>query len=656
MSRSAQLLYLLALLQMASWDRAGAEDAAGGSTSPEHVLGSQLDADRCLSTAQRVRWTGVFGDPYLLHEDCVGAVALTDDGRIAYTVSADGAVTAWQGGTRKRRWHMDICQKWSRTNVLGAVGGGIAVFVATEGETVAIAMAESRVLWSVSTDSAVDAVTVSPSGSRVAMRFETTVVLSRIGDADPFDSSQSLQGCYSALAFVDDGHLMAATTRAQLVLLNADDGRVLRETAPLGGKICEIAVAKGGAVAIAGTVEGDVHVVKIPSLQLRRALRPRDGELTALAIEPSGGQGLAGYLDGELLLFSLETAAPTMPLARHASMVACVAFALDGRHCISGSVEGVARVDKILGEGAPPGGSAAAGYAMAVWADPTSGSIGLVTDRGYVAAWKSNSATPRVLAPGADEKLEGAAYCRASQRLLIAGKGLRAIHLRDALARAEPLAGALPESTTSLAAVGDGRHVIAGSSAGDLTLLPLDEGAEARTWRAHSDAVMAIATHPGGAVVVTAGKDKAVLIWETKTWARRELDERREEKVRWLGLSPSGHRLATASQEGFVRVWDVESLDMVASFRPENPDISVESLIPVAVAFSPDGERVAVLDSGGGLNVIRASTGALEDWMRVGMDATVLEWSAHGILVGCANGVVKQYTWQSVMNRVTRPR
>jgi hypothetical protein len=78
--------------------------------------------------------------------------------------------------------------------------------------------------------------------------------------------------------------------------------------------------------------------------------------------------------------------------------------------------------------------------------------------------------------------------------------------------------------------------------------------------RGHTDEVFAAAFHPDGTRLATAGRDRAVWLWDL---------ERGEEVARLLGhtsyvwslaFSPDGKTLASGSGDGTVRLWDTAPL------------------------------------------------------------------------------------------------
>ena len=85
---------------------------------------------------------------------------------------------------------------------------------------------------------------------------------------------------------------------------------------------------------------------------------------------------------------------------------------------------------------------------------------------------------------------------------------------------------------------------------------------EYRILRGHTDEVFAAAFHPDGTRLATAGRDRAVWLWDL---ARGEEVARLQghTKLVWsLAFSPDGATLASGSEDGTVRLWDTAPLKM----------------------------------------------------------------------------------------------
>jgi WD40 repeat protein len=118
----------------------------------------------------------------------------------------------------------------------------------------------------------------------------------------------------------------------------------------------------------------------------------------------------------------------------------------------------------------------------------------------------------------------------------------------------------------------------------DEVVLPIEPG--------HDSPTTAVAVRPDGQAIASAGADGSVFLWDLATSRRlREFANwpegqfRPTAAVRRLAFSRDGRFLAAASEEGVVRVWEVDGGEVAHEFRQGGPAL--------AVAFSPDGKTLA---------------------------------------------------------------
>jgi WD40 repeat protein/serine/threonine protein kinase len=138
---------------------------------------------------------------------------------------------------------------------------------------------------------------------------------------------------------------------------------------------------------------------------------------------------------------------------------------------------------------------------------------------------------------------------------------------------------------------------------------------EAFVLQGHARAVEAIAWSPDGRFLATASADKTVKLWEVR---RAEGGGRKEELrtvhsafrtlaghaslIHALAWSPDGRRLATASADKTVKVWDVQQGNVVLTFEGHKSGVET-------VAWSPDGKRLASASADKTVKVWDADTG-----------------------------------------------
>ncbi len=98
--------------------------------------------------------------------------------------------------------------------------------------------------------------------------------------------------------------------------------------------------------------------------------------------------------------------------------------------------------------------------------------------------------------------------------------------------------------------------------------------------RGHTDNVFAVAFHPDGTRLASAGSDRAVWLWDLTRGEEVARLQGHTRLVFSLAFSPDGATLASGSSDGTVRLWDTAPLKTRYQARRE------------AAALRPEAERL----------------------------------------------------------------
>ncbi|KAH7923285.1 WD40 repeat-like protein [Leucogyrophana mollusca] len=96
----------------------------------------------------------------------------------------------------------------------------------------------------------------------------------------------------------------------------------------------------------------------------------------------------------------------------------------------------------------------------------------------------------------------------------------------------------------------------------------------------HTRSVKSVAYFPDGRRIASASDDKTVIIWDVESGRQDGQPLHHDSIVRWLAISPDGRRIASGMQEGGAVIWDVLKREVVHELRGGG----VRRL-----AYSPDG-------------------------------------------------------------------
>ena len=231
-----------------------------------------------------------------------------------------------------------------------------------------------------------------------------------------------------------------------------------------------------------------------------------------------------------------------------------VALTADGRHAVSGSVDGTLIVwDLEAGRQLTTLAQSHQGWVQAVAITPD-GRFAMSADRGDLWVW--DLATNRPL-----RKLKGHT------------SGISAVAMSP-----------------------DGRLAV--STGGDLTMRVWDVEAGHEVWilEGHTCTANDVALNPDGRLAVSAGDDKTIRVWDLlegrELWALRG----HTGAVASVALSLDGRRVVSASADRTVRVWDIETGREVYVFRGHVGAVE-------AVALTADGQRAVTTDTSGLLQI-----------------------------------------------------
>ena len=159
------------------------------------------------------------------------------------------------------------------------------------------------------------------------------------------------------------------------------------------------------------------------------------------------------------------------------------------------------------------------------------------------------------------------------------------------------------------------------------------------TLKGHADTVTAVAFSPEGQRLASASLDRTVKIWELATGLEIRTLKGHADGVVGVIFSPDGQRVGSCGRDGEVKVWEVSSGKVLFTLTDQTPTKG-------AMAFSPDGKSFAV---GGNRTVtIRDASGGAKEFTFRGHTApvTAVAFSADGKQVASAGAAEAVRVWE----------
>jgi hypothetical protein len=156
-------------------------------------------------------------------------------------------------------------------------------------------------------------------------------------------------------------------------------------------------------------------------------------------------------------------------------------------------------------------------------------------------------------------------------------------------------------------------------------------GATLFTYQGHTAAVNSLAWSPDGTRIASASDDLTVQVWDAPTGAHPLLYRAHGNKVNTVAWSPNGAYLASAGLDTTVRVWEAATGKTVAVYTGHQSTVW-------SVAWSPDSRRLASASSDGTVHVWEAlSQQGVFTYRRHTNHVWSVAWSPEGRYVASAS-------------------
>jgi WD40 repeat protein len=272
-------------------------------------------------------WQAASGQPGPVlrgHTDEVYAAAFSPNGRELASSGYDGSVLIWDFHNGKLLRTLRGFPDWSvalayspdgKTLVVGGMDGSVRLFDPASGV----------LIRSVKTQKLVTAVAYSPDGKLFASAL-ANVVLSNPATGETVRKLAGPQNIISSLAFSPDGTLIAATSWDKTVhIWRATDGQVVR-------------VLRSAPDFPEGTSAA------LPADRRKTSEERFTLPVTGLAFSPDGTLLAISSADKTVRLWSLSTGEQLKIFRGHERAVTCIAFSPDGRNLVSGSADKTLRI------------------------------------------------------------------------------------------------------------------------------------------------------------------------------------------------------------------------------------------------------------------------------------------------------------------------
>jgi WD40 repeat protein/serine/threonine protein kinase/tetratricopeptide (TPR) repeat protein len=195
----------------------------------------------------------------------------------------------------------------------------------------------------------------------------------------------------------------------------------------------------------------------------------------------------------------------------------------------------------------------------------------------------------------------------------------------------------------------DGRRLASAGYDSEVRLRDAATGRLLATLRGHVSVAYSVAFNADGSRLASASWDKTVRVWDVEEGFELFTLRGHTSSLIDMAFSPDGRTLASAAGDHTVKIWDARPAGPKEQRRAVNLEVTTlagHTAAVFGVSFNPDGSRLATASSDGTVKVFDAATGRESLGLR-GPDRPVgaVAWSPNGKWIASATGSILALGW-----------
>ena len=459
----------------------------------------------------------------------------------------------------------------------------------------------------------------------------------------------------NALKFSPNGEWIASAGSKSVIVWNSATGKVKHTLTSEKSKLLySVAFSEDGNRVAAGGDDGTVHIWDVQTARKLHTLSEHTSTVTHVMFTPSG-RGVISTSKNVIAVRNLDSASDIAILKSPVTILA-MSSSRDGSRIATAGIDGAIRIwdptrnsefrslphgEQAIGLGVSRDGSRLVSCgipkllksSVAIW-DTTSG-----RELRRLNIPPFQSARELALSPSGKQ---------------VAVVSLLGLELWDAVTNKR--IRRFPGHKGIVNAVDfdhQGERIVSAGSDATVRIWDAPTGRLVRMLKGHVGDVLWAEFSPDGTRIISGGMDKIVRVWNANTGEQLHALQGHEKPLSCVGFSPDGGKLVSCGQS--VKLWDAHSGKVLHTFG--GPDYNVNY-----AAFSPSGQRLATSTNLGPIKIWDVKIGREMLTLKGHFTATQLIFSpdGHRLFTAGLDGSVRIWETQPPVSRVLgttlRPR